>query len=105
MSGARALSQARSDAIRAYNEEAKKPASNAERLQILAQRVKLAADRFEELPAASPVGALSAMDRAHHALVTFAKTKSTPQSLADLADAIHAFAIQAQEFGEAVRPL
>ena len=47
----------------------------------------------------------AAMDKAHQALVAFANKKKTPQTLAELADAIEAFAIQAQQVGQAVRTL
>jgi hypothetical protein len=101
-----AVSLALSDATRAYNNEAKLgAAANKERLQVLADRTKLAADRVEQLPTSSPDAALSAMDRAHRALVAFANRKKTPQTLAELADAVQAFAIQAQQVGQAVRTL
>ena len=101
-----AVSLALSDATRAYNDEARLgAAANKQRLQALAQSTKLAADRVEQLPTASPDSALGAMDKAHQALVAFANKKKTPQTLAELADAVEAFAIQAQQVGQAVRTL
>jgi methyl-accepting chemotaxis protein len=101
-----AVGQALSDAIRSYNDEVKKgTAASPERLQTLARQVKLAADRVAELPNASPDPALAAMDKAHRALVTFAKNKKSVQTLADLSDAVDAFAVQAQQVGQAIRTL
>ena len=102
-----AVSLALSDATRAYNDEARLgAAANKQRLQALARSTKLAADRVEQLPTASPDSALGGtMDKAHQALVAFANKKKTPQTLAELADTIKAFAIQAQQVGQSVRTL
>lgn len=101
-----AVGLALSEATRAYNNEAKLgDAAHKDRLQVLAQQTKLAADRVEQLPSASPDSALSAMDKANRALVDFANKKKTPQTLAELADAVQAFAVQAQHVGEAIRTL
>jgi hypothetical protein len=58
-----------------------------------------------QLAQANPSVAIDKMKKAHQALVTYAKSNKTPQTLADLVKAVQEFVNAAQPLGQAVQGL
>jgi hypothetical protein len=100
-----AASEQWSAAIREFNAEAKDQPASKERLRGLAERVKTQADLRERLASDAPTAALDAMDKAHRALVTYARSKKTPQTFSEVVDAIDAFATAAGQAARAALPV
>jgi hypothetical protein len=54
---------------------------------------------------ANPAPAIEKMRKAHEALVSYAKSKKTPKTFAELKDTVQQFADAAQPLGQAVQAL
>jgi hypothetical protein len=101
-----ALSGMRVTLVDEYNRElAKRENANAELLRVLAERVRAHEDRWEAFASANPGEGLDAMQKAHTALVKFAKSSHKVADFASLVDAMEAFAARAQAIGQAIQSL
>ncbi len=102
----KAISQLLSAAVKRYNDEAKKgDSADAAKLTALADRVKAISDQQDQLAGANPERALAAMNKAHQALVQASRRDKSPANLGELADAVQAFANEAQLAGRSLRAL
>jgi hypothetical protein len=101
-----ALSQLRTFATDAYNEEITKGKSaNPDVLIRLASRIKTVEDQWESFQSTSPIPSLKAMGKAHKALVAYAVGPKTPATFAAVLDEVEAFLNEARRVGEAVQAL
>jgi hypothetical protein len=83
----------------------KKPNHDPERIRLLAERIPAHEDLWEAFGNSNPKAALSAMARAHSALVTYAKSSHEVNDFAALVEAMEAFAARAMVIGQAVQEL
>lgn len=101
-----ALSEVRFAAIEEYNAEmAKGGKADAERLRLLAERIRQHEDRSETFATANPGEGLDAMAKAHSALVDYARSAHKVRDLASLVSAMEAFAAKAGSIGKSVQAL
>ena len=83
----------------------KKPNHDPEKLRLLAERIRAHEDVWEAFGNSNPQAGLTAMARAHSALVTYARSSHKPADFAALVGAMEAFAARAMVIGQAVQEL
>lgn len=101
-----AFSALRAALVDEYNRETQKEEkADAERLRLLADRIRAHEDVWEVFAQSNPKAGLDAMAMAHSALVTYAKSAHKTTDLASLVEAMEAFAARAMVVGQAVQEL
>jgi hypothetical protein len=100
-----AMSKMRLYYLDRYNEARQKGAAT-EVLKQRADDLKTRLDEYETFIAADPAEALDAMAKAHAALLKYAEQKrKSPQTLAELVEAMEAFSARAKRIGDSVHAL
>ncbi len=105
--GRRALASAKlAEAYREYNLEADKGSkADPAKLRTLADAISNLADAAEVLQTARPGVGLDALKAANNALASYANSKPTKTTYADLVQAMQSFADVAKSFGQAIQSL
>jgi hypothetical protein len=88
-----------------YKSELLKKDKDPVLLLFLADRIKSFRSQEAVLPAANPAPAISAMEKAHSALVSYVQSNKNPHSLADLVKSVEDFLSAAQPLGNAIQAL
>lgn len=77
----------------------------SEKMKAKAAEIRDFENKWETLGNANPLQPLTAMAKAHSALINFAKSKQKIGDFQSLVDSVEFFAIRAEQFGTAVRAL